>query len=292
MFKIAAFYNFTPIDDVEAAYARLEAVATDCDITGSILVASEGVNGTIATDAGTLDDFVSVLCDEFSVSKEGVKFASSEAPPFRKLTVRQKPEIVASGIPRLDPNDTVGTYVSPERWDELIARDDVMLIDCRNSYEVRVGSFDGAIDPETASFREFADWAERSLDPEKTPRVAMFCTGGIRCEKATSLLVERGFPEVYHLEGGILRYLEDRGPRSSSWHGECFVFDRRVSVNTELRPGTFDVCWACRMPVSLEDKQHDDYEEGVSCHSCIDTFSEAERAKKRERHRQLTSAVE
>jgi UPF0176 protein len=289
MFEIAAFYQFTPIPEPERAQAAIEDLAERCHVQGTVLIATEGINGTVATEGPGVDLFIDELATEFEINLDTVKRSRSARSPFTRFTARLKTEIVASGIPSLNPNENVGTYVAPDDWDDLIRRDDVMVIDCRNSYEIEVGSFEGAIDPETSSFREFADWAER-LDPAENPRVAMFCTGGIRCEKATSLLVERGFPEVYHLHGGILRYLAERGDESPTWKGECFVFDRRVSVDPSLNPGTFDICWACRMPVSPEDMSHELYEEGVSCAGCYERWTEKELAAKRERHRQLTQS--
>ncbi len=283
MFQIVAFYAFREVADVDAAVERLERAVAELDLLGSILVASEGVNGTVAR-AGDLESFVGILRGEFGVDDRNIKFASAPEAPFRKATVRRKREIVALGVDGVDPNARVGTYVGPDEWDALIEQEDLLLIDCRNSYEYEVGTFEGAVDPRTDAFSEFPEYVD-SLDPSKTPRVAMFCTGGIRCEKASSYLLERGFDEVYHLQGGILAYLEKRGQQPNKWRGECFVFDRRVSVTPELEPGHYDICFACRMPLSASDKEHELYEEGVSCARCFDKFTEAERAAKRERHR-------
>lgn len=287
-FSIAAFYRFTDLADPESVRGEVEARAEFEELRGSILVAREGINGTVAGPPAGLERFVEWLVDRFGLSPGAVKWAHASEDPFRKMTVRLKPEIVSLGVDGVDPNEQVGHYVDPEAWDELIERDDVFVIDCRNSYEIEVGTFRGAVDPGTERFRDFAKWAE-GLEPAQTGKVAMFCTGGIRCEKASSLMLGLGFDEVYHLRGGILSYLEARGEASQTWEGECFVFDRRVSVDRQLQPGRYDLCWACRMPLSPDDKERDDYEAGVSCHRCRDTFTDAERAAKRERHRQLVA---
>lgn len=283
MFSIAAFYHFTPVDDPEALRQNIEIRAETLNIKGVVLVATEGINGTVAGTADAIAQFVDFLknLDGFSGIKP--KFAQADLDPFPRLSVKLKKEIVPLGVEGIDPNARVGTYVPPADWDDLIQQEDVLLIDCRNSYEFEVGTFEGAVDPGTTTFREFPEYAKK-LDPSKTPRVAMFCTGGIRCEKATGLMLDLGFSEVYHLEGGILRYLEERGPQSQTWRGECFVFDRRVSVDPSLQPGSWDVCWACSMPVNDLDKQSPLFEEGVSCPRCHDTWSPEKMRGKRERH--------
>lgn len=286
MYDIATFYCFRRIAAPEAVKSEIEEAAARAGVIGSILVASEGLNGTIAGESSRFGPFVAWLEERFELPSGSFKFSESTKRPFRKLTVRNKKEIVSLGVDGVDPNERVGSYVDPEEWDELIGRDDVLLIDCRNDYEIDVGSFEGAVDPGTKSFREFSAYAD-DLDPDAVGRVAMFCTGGIRCEKATSLLMQKGFEEVYHLRGGILRYLEERGTSSETWRGECFVFDRRVTVDRRLKPGSYDLCWACRMPVGEAAKSSDLYEAGVSCPSCYDSFTDEERAAKRERHRQF-----
>lgn len=288
MFRVAAFYRFCPIKVPSAAVAEVEKRGESCGLMGSILVASEGINGTVAARPEELQDFCDWLVERFEVDPSTIKYSAVDEMPFRRMTVRLKDEIVSLGVEGIDPNQRVGQYVDPSAWDELIQSEGVMLIDCRNSYEFEVGTFEGAVDPGTESFREFADYAH-TLDPSATPKVAMFCTGGIRCEKATGLMLDLGFEEVYHLQGGILRYLEERGTTENTWRGECFVFDRRVTVDNTLRPGTYELCWACRMPISSADRQSESFEEGVSCPKCFDTFTENERAKKRERHRQFSS---
>lgn len=287
MFHIVTFYKFIDLTDPESVLQEIEHKAHRFSILGSILVATEGINGTVSGPAGKLRAFSAWIANRFALKESDFKHSHVSDAPFRRMTVRLKDEIVSLGVDGINPNRRVGEYVAPDAWDDLIRRDDVMLIDCRNSYEIDVGTFEGAVDPGTDSFRSFADYA-RDLDPAATPRVAMFCTGGIRCEKATGLMLELGFDEVFHLEGGILRYLEEKGEESETWDGECFVFDRRVSVDRRLNPGSFDLCWACRMPVSSTDKTSELYEEGVSCPRCYDEFTDEDRDKKRQRHRQFT----
>jgi UPF0176 protein len=210
--------------------------------------------------------------------------------PFYRSKVKLKKEIVTMGIEDIDPNDIVGTYVKAKDWNALISDPDVTLIDTRNNYEVQIGSFKGVIDPHTTTFREFPDYTKENLDPAKHKKVAMFCTGGIRCEKSTAYLKQQGFNDVYHLEGGILKYLEEVPEAESLWQGECFVFDNRVTVNHKLEKGHYDQCHACRMPITEDDKQHEHYVPGVSCHHCHDHTNEEQRARFREREKQIQLA--
>src|SRR5690606_15378493 len=212
--------------------------------------------------------------------------------PFYRSKVKLKKEIVTMGVEDIDPTHIVGTYVKPKDWNALISDPDVTLIDTRNHYEVQIGTFKGAIDPNTTSFREFPEYSKKHLDPAKNKKVAMFCTGGIRCEKSTAYLKQQGFEEVYHLEGGILKYLEEVPEDESLWQGECFVFDNRVTVNHQLQKGHYDQCHACRMPITEEDKQHSHYTPGVSCHHCYDKTNEEQRERFREREKQMRLAKE
>ena len=220
------------------------------------------------------------------------KESFAETQPFRKIKVRLKREIVTLGVPGLDPNETVGTYVAPEAWNDLISDPDVVVIDARNDYETAIGTFEGAIDPQTERFRDLPAWLDAQEALAEKPRVAMFCTGGIRCEKSTALLRARGFEEVYHLKGGILKYLETVPEDESLWRGECFVFDERVSVGHGLEPGDYVLCRACGDPVSPEDRESRFYERGVSCPRCHDRYSEDDRERFRERQRQMDAAGE
>ena len=292
--RIAALYHFTRFDDPAALRAPLLACAEKNGVRGTLLLAQEGINGTIAgSDHGieTVLDHIRAL-----PGCAGLEWKESRSHelPFHRTKVRLKREIVTMGQPDLDPVDGVGTYVDPHDWNALIGDPDTILIDTRNDYEVAIGTFEGAIDPQTKSFREFPEWFRaRRAEFEaagKQPKIAMFCTGGIRCEKSTAFVKSEGLEEVYHLKGGILKYLEEVPEAQSRWQGECFVFDERVSVTHGLGQGTHSLCRACRRPLSGADLEHEHYEEGVSCHQCHGERSEAQRARYRERHRQAQLA--
>ncbi|MDX2308873.1 MAG: rhodanese-related sulfurtransferase [Hyphomicrobium sp.] len=258
---IAAFYKFVRIDDADALAASLTEHCTSLGIKGTILLAREGINGTIAGPAGAVADIFATLRRDIRFADLVVKWSTAPGAPFQRLKVKVKPEIVTFGAPdEADPTRRVGTYVEPARWNELISREEVVVIDTRNAYEVSVGTFKGARHPGTRSFVEFKRYAETELDPSRHPQVAMFCTGGIRCEKASAYLLSLGFPEVYHLEGGILRYLEEIPPEDSLWRGECFVFDERVAVRHGVAVGTHALCADCGFPISADD--------GAKCPAC------------------------
>jgi len=291
---VAAFYGFTAMADLAALQQKLRELAEAGGVRGTILLAEEGVNGTISgADAGVQ----AVLAQLRSLPGLGAleaKFSRSEQQTFHRLKVRIKREIVTMGCPTVKPAEQVGTYVPPQQWDALIRDPSTLVVDTRNRYEVAVGSFEGAIDPGTESFREFPAWVERELRPlveQRRPKaIAMFCTGGIRCEKSTAYLLQQGFENVHHLQGGILRYLEEMPEQESSWRGECYVFDQRVSVNHQLQPGSYRLCHACGLPVSPSDCEQPSYREGVSCPHCIDRFSDADRARFAERQKQMQLA--
>ncbi len=293
---VAAFYGFTAMAELAALQQKLRELAEAGGVRGTILLAEEGVNGTISgADAGVQ----AVLAQLRSLPGLGAleaKFSRSEQQTFHRLKVRIKREIVTMGCPTVKPAEQVGTYVPPQQWDALIRDPDTLVVDTRNDYEVAVGSFAGAIDPGTESFREFPAWVERELRPlveQRRPKaIAMFCTGGIRCEKSTAYLLQQGFTNVHHLQGGILRYLEEMPEQGSSWQGECFVFDQRVSVNHQLEPGSYSLCHACGLPLSPADREHPAYRQGVSCPHCIARFSDADRARFAERQRQMQLARE
>ena len=288
--RIAALYHFTRFDDPESLRAPLQALCEEQGVRGTLLLAGEGINGTIAGS----DEGIQAVLDHIRAlpgcADLEVKESRADRMPFYRSKVRLKKEIVTMGQPDLDPVDGVGTYVAPEDWNALISDPDTILIDTRNDYEVQIGTFEGAIDPETKSFREFPEWfrgKRAEFEAEgKTPRIAMFCTGGIRCEKSTAFVKAEGLDEVYHLKGGILKYLEDIPEEESLWRGECFVFDERVSVKHGLEVGEHSLCRACRMPLSEADKARDTYVEGVSCHHCHSTRTDEQRARYAERHRQ------
>lgn len=287
---VAALYRFAPVADPAALRDALEALCRRGAIRGTLLVAHEGVNGTIAGPASAIADVVGFLRAQPDFADLDVKYSGAAAMPFYRMKVRVKREIVTMGQPGIDPRASVGTYVAPQDWNALIADPDTIVIDTRNDYEVAAGTFERAIDPKTSTFREFPEWfrreRERLLGGGRTPRVAMFCTGGIRCEKSTAFLKAEGVKEVYHLKGGILKYLEEVPPHESLWRGECFVFDERVTVGHGLVQGSHVLCRACRRPVSEEGRASPLYEEGVSCAACHGERTDEQRASARERHRQ------
>ncbi|EJU09542.1 rhodanese domain-containing protein [Sphingomonas sp. LH128] len=287
---VAALYCFTRFDDPAALKAPLEALCHEHGVRGTLLLAGEGINGTIAgTDAG-IDAIVAHVRGLPGCEGVDVKFSDAPHMPFHRMKVRLKREIVTMGQPDIDPLAIVGTYVEPEDWNALIADPDTIVIDTRNDYEVAVGTFARAIDPHTKTFREFPEWfrseRERLLGQGKAPKVAMFCTGGIRCEKSTAFLKQEGVEDVFHLKGGILKYLETVPQEQSLWEGECFVFDQRVTIGHGLAPGSYELCHACRRPISAEDRASELYEIGVSCPACHGERTEEQRAAYRERERQ------
>lgn len=249
-FTVSAFYKFVAIEDAEALRARIEAAAQNHGVLGTILLAQEGINGTISGASDELAAFFAKLRSDPRFTDLECKTAHAAAHPFKRLKVKLKPEIVTFGVPEADPSVAVGIYVAPEDWNALIRDPDVVVIDTRNSYEVRIGSFEGAIDPGTRAFSEFPDYVRRHLDPARHKRIAMFCTGGIRCEKASAYMLGQGFAEVYHLEGGILKYLERIAPEQSLWRGECFVFDERVAVAHGLSEAGHGRCTRCGQPLA------------------------------------------
>lgn len=263
MHTIATFYRFVQIDDVDSLRATLRARGRELDICGTILLADEGINATIAGEPHRTRRFLDELQMDARFADLCVRYSKSPEQPFQRYKVKRKKEIVTSGVDSIDPVNEVGTYVSPQEWNALIQAEDVVVIDTRNDYEVAIGTFDGAINPGTPTFRDFPAYVNEHLDPEKHRRVAMFCTGGIRCEKATALLRSRGFQEVYHLQGGILNYLESVDPGESLWRGDCFVFDERIAVGHRLNAERYELCVVCQHPVPVSEKGTD-----VRCASC------------------------
>lgn len=291
MFTVCALYHFTRFEDPAALRPGLLDLCRTERITGSLLLAKEGINGTVAGPTPEaierLIAYIRALpgCADFEY-----KLSTADLPPFPRMKVKLKKEIVTMGQPDVDPKARVGHYCTPEEWNELISAEDVAIIDTRNDYEVAIGTFQNAIDPKTKSFREFPQWWEENKDRFHNKRVAMFCTGGIRCEKSTNFLLGQGIEEVYHLKGGILKYLEEMPKEESLWDGECFVFDGRVSIGHGLEEGPHELCHACRRPILPEDKTRPEYEQGVSCHQCIDEHDEARRGRFREREKQIALA--
>jgi UPF0176 protein len=285
MYTIAAFYQFAPLADYAAYRTPLLELAKAHGLSGSILLAAEGVNGTIAGTKSGIDAMLDEVRALPGCGGLEHKESLSQENPFLRMKVRLKTEIVTMGVD-VDAQEGAGTYVEPGDWNALIADPDVALIDTRNAYEVEVGAFEGAINPKTESFGEFPGWLDQMVKTSGKKRVAMYCTGGIRCEKATAYARGLGFDEVYHLKGGILKYLEEVDPQDSKWNGECYVFDRRVTVGHGVSPGSYTACRACGNPVSREGTAHGDFEAGVSCANCIDRYSEDDRRRFRERQAQ------
>jgi len=290
--RVAALYRFAAFDDPAAIRTALEARARALGIRGTLLVAGEGINGTIAGAPEAVDAMVATIRSLPGCAGLAPKYADAAAMPFHRLKVRLKREIVTLGVAGIDAARDAGTYVSPADWNALVDDPDTVVIDTRNGYEVAVGSFAGAIDPGTDAFRDFPAWVDEHRDELAGKRIAMFCTGGIRCEKATALMKAEGFDDVHHLDGGILRYLEEVPEGESRWRGECFVFDERVAVGHGLAPGSHVLCRGCRMPVSPEDRASPLYAEGVSCPRCHGSRDEVQRAGYAERHRQVRLAAE
>ena len=294
-FVIAAFYKFVEIQDKAHLKQNLQNQCLEVNILGSILISEEGINGTIAAPLKAIQRILYWLQSDNRFENLSIKFSKSDSQPFLRLKVRLKKEIVTMGCPHINPEDSKGIYVEPSDWNNLISDPDVMVIDTRNSYETAIGMFDGAIDPDTKNFRDFPKWASElaKLPPTNRPKkLAMYCTGGIRCEKATALMQEFGFEEVYHLKGGILKYLEQIAPEKSKWKGECFVFDGRVAIDHHLRQGSYKMCHACRMPLSQNDIKHRDYKEGISCSHCKPMTNAKRTARFTERQRQIKLALE
>ncbi len=292
-YKVASFYNFKTIVDREIIQIKEELtnLATNQKIKGTILLASEGVNGTVCGTENAIDQFIETLKRFLEASDINVKYSWCEKQAFRRFKARKKKEIVTIGLEEINPSKSVGKYVKADEWNEFLEDPDSVIIDTRNEYEIKIGNFEGALNPHTSSFREFPAWVQKYLKPliknKPSLKIGMYCTGGIRCEKATSYLLEEGFSDVYHLEGGILKYIEDVSPDKSLWNGECFVFDQRVSLGHDLLPGTHQMCHACGLPISPEDLKKTTYIKGLQCEACVNQFTDSDRARFAERQRQI-----
>jgi UPF0176 protein len=291
--NVVSFYRFLDISDPESLRDELQGLCDKQGLLGTILVATEGFNGTLAGQPDAVATVFEWLRSRFDIADElDARWSSAEQPPFRRMRVRLKREIVTLGRPDILPHKTTGQHVPPEQWNALLDDPNVLLVDTRNHYEHEVGTFPGAIDPGNDSFREFPEFAKMLAESSKERPLAMFCTGGIRCEKATALMLELGFREVYQLQGGILNYLETVPAKENHWDGECFVFDTRVAVDRDLSEGGYVQCHACRRPLSTADIESPDYREGVSCPRCVDESDEDRRARLEERRRQVRLAAE
>ncbi len=287
---VAALYQFVTLDDYRELREPLLEKCTAVGVRGTLLLASEGINGTIAGDREGIDAVLAYLRSDSRLVNLSHKESYDDSNPFYRMKVKLKREIVTMGVDGVDPNRRVGTYVKPRDWNALVNDPEVLLVDTRNDYECEIGTFRGALDPHTRTFREFPDYVRRELDPSRHKKVAMFCTGGIRCEKASAFMLGEGFEEVYHLEGGILKYLEEVPEQESAWEGECFVFDNRVAVNHQLEKGHYDQCYGCRRPITEADKASANYERGVCCPHCYDSLSDEQKSRFAERQKQVELA--
>ena len=289
-FTIAAFYRFHPLEDPESIREKLLPILKNLGVKGSVLLAQEGVNGTIAANPGKIEVALQTIIDLCGLPELDRKYSTSPSLPFLRMKVRLKKEIVTIGNVEANPNEHVGEYVEAKDWNALISDPDVIIVDTRNDYEVRVGSFQKAIDPHTEKFSDFPRWVDSNLDNMKGKKIATFCTGGIRCEKATSYMKLKGFEKVYHLKGGILKYLEEVPLEQSLWNGACYVFDERVAVGHGLKIADFTTCHGCLEPVSATERLSPKYEEGVCCPNCADRLTEVQKSSNRERQKQYELA--
>jgi len=290
MFTICALYKFSRLDDFDKMQQPLRDFMVSLNVRGTLLLAREGINGTISGSDSAINKILDYLNADKRLSDLEYKFSYSETVPFKRLKVKLKKEIVTLGIADVDPTYSVGTYVKARDWNELIIDPEVVLIDTRNNYEFEIGSFKGSINPNTEKFRQFPSYTKTNLEQYRNKKIAMFCTGGIRCEKSTAYLKSEGFENVYHLQGGILKYLEEVEEEDSLWEGECFVFDDRVAVKHNLELGQYDQCHACRYPITEEDKIHPHYEKGTSCPRCYGTKDVTQINRYREREKQIQLA--
>ena len=287
---VCALYKFVTLENYQALRQPIHDVMEKNHVRGTLLLANEGINGTIAGSRHAIDTVITWLKSDPRLAELECKESITSVMPFNRTKVKLKKEIVTMGIEGIDPKQVVGTYVNAQDWNSLIDDPEVLVIDTRNDYEFQVGTFKNAINPNTQSFREFPQYVKENLDSDKHKKVAMFCTGGIRCEKSTAFLKQQGFDEVYHLKGGILKYLEEMPIESTLWEGECFVFDERVTVNHHLEKGSYDQCNACRLPITEADKISDKYQQGVSCPHCFDKVTIEQRARFSEREKQMALA--
>ncbi len=287
---IASFYKFVKIEDYKSFGEKLYLESKKNNLSGTFILAKEGINGTIAGSNNSILNIIEFLKSDERFLDLEYKLSYDCKDPFNRLKVKFKQEIVPLGIKEVDPSNVVGKYIDPDKWNDLLSDPEVLLIDTRNDYEYEVGTFEGAINPNTKHFREFPEYVKENLNPEKHKKVAMFCTGGIRCEKATSYLLENGFEQVYHLKGGVLKYLEEVPKEKSLWKGECFVFDDRTSVDHSLSNGSYELCRNCRYPLSPNDRESDKYREGISCGHCCDGLTKKRISSLEERQKQIKLA--
>lgn len=287
---VCALYKFVALENYQSIRQPLLDFMKKHEVCGTLLLAHEGINGTVSASRENIDALLAWLEQQPGLDSIVVKESTTPDKPFKRTKVKLKKEIVTMGVENIDPRKVVGTYVEPKDWNDLINDPDVLLVDTRNDYEYAVGTFEHAVNPNTVSFREFPDYVKDNLSPQKHKKVAMFCTGGIRCEKSTAFMKQKGFEEVYHLKGGILKYLEDVPKEETTWKGECFVFDDRVTVDHDLKRGSYEQCNACRMPITDDEQQSEKFEQGVSCPHCFDNTSSEQKARYQEREKQIRLA--
>ncbi|URQ69097.1 rhodanese-related sulfurtransferase [SAR86 cluster bacterium] len=293
MFKVAALYKFHSIENPLSVRHMLKSNLDNNLVTGTILIGKEGLNGTISASIKDMKKAISIIKSIKGFDDINIKYSKSKIKPFTRLKVKTKEEIVTIGDKKLDPSINSGIYVEPKDWNSFIAKDDVLLIDTRNNYEYSIGTFKNSINPRTNNFREFPNWVKNqkfSNKDKKTKKVAMFCTGGIRCEKATSYMKKEGFKNVFHLKGGVLKYFEDITTDQSKWIGECFVFDDRVSLDHNLDEGSYDMCHGCRMPITKQDKESKYFIKGVSCPACFASKTDEQKSRYMSRQKQIDLA--
>jgi UPF0176 protein len=290
VYTIAAFYRFTPLPDIPALREQLRAAFAPLNLCGTLLLAPEGINGTLAGSTASIDAMLELLQGHAGLPREDVKFSKAAEKPFNRLKIRLKKEIITFNQPAADPSVLAGTYVDADGWNALLDDPDVVVLDTRNTYETMIGTFANAQVPPIDNFTAFADYVRGELSPTRHKKIAMYCTGGIRCEKASAFMRSEGYGEVYHLKGGILKYLETVAPTDSKWNGECYVFDRRVSVGHGLTPGSHSMCFSCGFPLNDSDKVHPLYEDGVSCAHCHTATDAKDKTRYRMRQRQIATA--
>lgn len=289
-FTVAALYCFARLPQYESLREPLAELCCTNGIKGTLLLSAEGINGTVAGTQPAIEKLVAYITSIPELANPELKYSNATEMPFYRMKVRLKREIVTMGVDGIDPLKSVGTYIAPKDWNALIADEDTVVVDTRNDYEYAIGTFEGALDPNTKTFREFPEWVEQNRDKLEGKKIAMFCTGGIRCEKATAFVKGLGFDDVFHLKGGILKYLEDVPKEESMWNGECFVFDERVAIGHGLTESDIELCRACRRPITAEDKLSQFFEEGISCAGCYDERTPEDRARFAEREKQVKLA--
>ena len=295
IYKIISIYSFFSFQEnlILELKDKLLSIENDNDLSGLLIIAKEGINGTICAEENIIEKVLNLLRQFIGINELNIKVSYSNIKIFKKLKIKIKNEIVTMGVPEINPSKDAGTYIDSFNWNKLIKDQNTIVIDTRNHYEVSIGSFKESINPNTKNFSEFPNWVDNNLDKhlgnENSKNIAMFCTGGIRCEKATTLLKNKGYKNIYHLKGGILKYLEEISKEESLFEGECYVFDKRVSLDHELKKGSYSICHACGRPISLEDKKKEEYIEGIQCHFCINQFTDEDRKRFEERQKQINT---